>query len=176
VAPPGGAAPDSTRAPWPAPPPVTLVGLRTRFCRFPDGGGADWGVTVRVLVRLPPLKEAVITTAVVACTTAVVIANVPVKPLVGTVTLAGTPATAGLLLESEMTVVSGAGTLTMTVPLDVFPPTMVVGLTSRFVSTVGGGGACGVKLRVADQAPGTPAVLTPRTRQNWVVVPRPPAA
>ena len=33
-----------------------------------------------------------------------------------------------------------------------------------------------MKLRVADHAPGTPAKLTPRTRQNLVVVLRPPAA
>ena len=64
----------------------------------------------------------------------------------------------------------------MTVPLVAVPPTTVAGLMSRFVTTVGGGGACGVKLRAADQAPGTPAKLTPRTRQNLVVVLRPPAA
>ena len=54
----------------------------------------------------------------------------------------------------------------MMVPLEALPPTTVVGLMSTLVTLVGGGGACGVKLRVADQAPGVPAVLTPRTRQN----------
>ena len=76
------------------------------------------------------------------------------KPPVGTVTLAGTLATAGLLLDSEITAVSGAASLTITVPLDRSPPTTVVGLMSRFVSVVGGGAACGWKLRTADQAPG----------------------
>ena len=71
-----------------------------------------------------------ITTVVVVETAAVEIKKVPVKPPVGTVTLAGTLATAGLLLESEITVVSGAASLTITVPLDRSPPTTVVGLMS----------------------------------------------
>ena len=41
---------------------------------------------------------------------------------------------------------------------------------------MGAGGACGAKLRVTDQAPGTPAELTPRTRQKWVVVASPEVA
>ena len=95
---------------------------------------------------------------------------------VGTVTLAGTWATAGLLLESATTVPpSGAAALTMIVPLVASPPATVVGLMSTFVTEVGGGGACAVKLRVADHAPGTPAELTPRTRQNCVPAGRPPA-
>jgi hypothetical protein len=46
---------------------------------------------------------------------------------------------------------------------------------STRVTAVGGGAACGVKLLTADQAPGVPALLTPRTRQNCVVVASPPA-
>ena len=115
-----------------------------------------------------------IVTVVLAATAAVVIVNVAVKPPAGTVTLAGTFATAVLLLESETTVVSGAAAPTMMVPLEAFPPSTVDGLMSTFVTVVGGGGACGVKLRVADQAPGVPAVLTPRARQNSVVVGSPP--
>ena len=62
-----------------------------------------------------------ITTAVVAATAEVVIVNVPVKPVDGTVTVAGTEATAGLLLDSETTAPpSGAPTLRTTVP-----PTLV---------------------------------------------------
>jgi hypothetical protein len=84
---------------------------------------------------------AVMTTLVVLATGEVAIVNDPVKPPVGTVTVAGTPATAGLLLDREMTVVSGAETLTITVPLDESPPATVVGLMSRFVNAVGAGAA-----------------------------------
>jgi hypothetical protein len=174
VAPPAGAAPESVTTPWEGEPPLTLDGLVTRPWSVGAAGGAPATVTVSGDDRLPPLNEAVIVTVVLAATAVVVIVNVPVKPPVGTVTLAGTLATAGLLLESETTVVWGAAALTITVPLDALPPTTVDGLMSTFVTVVGGGGACGVKLRVADHAPGTPAVLTPRTRQNCVVVASPP--
>jgi hypothetical protein len=174
--PPGGAALESVTTPCEPEPPVTLDGLTTKRWSVGAGGGAPATVTVSGALRVPPLYDAVIVTVVLDCTADVVIVNVPVKPPVGTVTLAGTPATAGLLLESAMTVVWGAATLTTTVPLDPSPPATVDGFTSRFVNAVGGGGACGVKLRVADQAPATPAVFTPRTRQNWVVVASPPVA
>jgi hypothetical protein len=176
VAPACGAAADSVMTPCELDPPATVSGLATSLCTVGPGGGAPAGVTVSVAVLDVPLNEAVIVTAVVAETADVVIVNVPVNPPTGTVTLAGTAATAGLLLESAMTVVSGAAVLTITVPLDASPPATVGGLMSRFVTDVGGGGACGVKLRVADHAPGTPAELTPRTRQNCVVVARPPVA
>src|SRR3954470_17300556 len=39
-----------------------------------------------------------------------------------------------------------------------------------------GGAGCGEKLRTAENGPGTPAVLIPRTRQKWVVVARPVVA
>ena len=174
VVPPAGAVPESVTTPCEPDPPATLSGLTSRPCSAGAGGGAPAGVTVSGAVRLVPLYEAVIVTVVLAATADVVIVKVPVKPPVGTVTLAGTLATAVLLLESETTVVSGAATLTITVPLEASPPATVDGLTSRFVSAVGGGAACGVKLRAADQAPGVPAVLTPRTRQNCVVVASPP--
>jgi hypothetical protein len=174
VAPPAGAAPESVTTPWEAEPPATLDGLAARLWKAGAGGGAPAAVTVSGADRLPPLNEAVMVTVVLAATAAVVIVNVPVNPPVGTFTLAGTPATAGLLLESETTVVSGAATLTITVPLEALPPTTADGLTSTLVTAVGGGGACGVKLRAADQAPGVPAVFTPRTRQNCVVVASPP--
>ena len=82
AAPAAGAAPDRTSVPCTPVPPVTLLGFRARFCRLAEGGGADCGVTVSVPVRLVPLRDAVITTAVLACTADVEIVNVPVKPLV----------------------------------------------------------------------------------------------
>ena len=130
-------------------------------------------MTVKVAVLDVPLYVAVIVTVVFAETVDVMIVNVPVKPVAGTVTLAGTPATTGLLLESETTAPpSGAPTLRTTVPDEASPPATVDGFADTSVSVAGGGGACGVKLRTADQAPAVPAELTPRTRQKCATVAR----
>lgn len=114
-----------------------------------------------------------IVTVVLAVTGAVAIGNVAVKLIDGASTVAGTLATAGLLLDSEMRAPpSGAGVLKTTVPLDPFPPTTVDGFVEN-VDNVGGGGACcGVKVHVADHAPGVPAEFTPRTRQKCGVAAR----
>ena len=114
-----------------------------------------------------------IVTVVLAATAVVEIGNVPVKSLAGIVTLAGTLATAALLLDSATTAFgSGAPTLNTTVPLDAFPPTTVEGFVDIVDKVAGGGAACGVKLRVSDHAPGVPAEFTPRTRQKCVTVAR----
>lgn len=173
VAPADGAAPDNVTVPWAPEPPVTLAGLTETLCSAAGGGAAAAGVTVSVPVRVVPLYEAVMTTAVLAATGEVVIVKSPVKPVDGTVTVAGTAATPGLLLERETTApVAGAGVLSTTVPNDESPPTTVAGLMLIDESVAAGGGACGVKLRTADHAPAVPAVLTPRTRQKWVAVER----
>ena len=155
-------------------PPSTVDGLAVTLCRVTVGAPA--GVTVSVPVRLDPLYVAVIMTVVEAATAEVEMTNVPVNEFAGTVVVAGTLATPGLLLDSETTVsVAGPADITM-VPLEPSPPTTVVGLTSTLVSTAGGGGACAVKLRTADHAPADPAELTPRTRQKWVPAARPVVA
>ena len=100
--------------------------------------------------------------------------EVAVKLFAGAVVVAGTLATPGLLLVSEITAPpSGAPELSTTVPLEASPPTTVEGLMSIEPSTAGGGGSCGVKLRTADHGPATPALFTPRTRQKCVVVASP---
>src|SRR6266850_2825442 len=106
-------------------------------------------------------------TVVLAATGEVAIANVPVKLKAGAVTLEGTLATAGLLLDSAISAPpAGALELSTTVPDDPSPPTTVEGLVEN-VDNVGGGGAgCGVKVQTADHGPTTPAELTPRTRQK----------
>ena len=96
----------------------------------------------------------------------------PVKPLGATVVVAGTLATAGLLLDSDTTAPLVAATLMTTVPAAAVPPSTEDGLTSIVDSDAGGGAGWGVKLRTADHAPATPAEFTPRTRQKWVVVAR----
>ena len=94
-----------------------------------------------------------ITTFVEAATAEVEMTNEPVNELAGTVVVAGTLATLGLLLDSEITAsAAGPADITM-VPLELSPPATVVGLMSTFVSAAAGGGVCAVKLRTADQAP-----------------------
>ena len=70
-------------------------------------------------------------TEVVVVTAEVLTTKLPVKPLSGAVVVAGTLATAGLLLDSEITAPpSGADVVRTTVPLDASPPTTVAGLRS----------------------------------------------
>ena len=152
---------------------MTAAGLTETLWIVAGGGGAPGGVTVSVPVLVVPLYEAVMTTVTFAETGEVVIVKDPVKPTGGTVTVAGTLATAGLLLDRVTTApFAGAGVLRTTVPDELLPPTTVAGLMSIVESTAGGGAACGVKLRTADHGPATPALFTPRTRQKWVAVER----
>ena len=74
----------------------------------------------------------------------------PVKPLGATVVVAGTLATAGLLLDSETTAPLVAPTLMTTVPATAVPPSTEDGLTSIVDRDAGGGATWGVKLRTAD--------------------------
>jgi hypothetical protein len=173
VAPACGAAPVSVTVPCAPEPPVTLAGLTDTLCSAAAGAGGAGGVTVSVAVRVEPLYEAVMTIDTLAETGEVVTVKSPVKPVDGTVVVAGTVATAGLLLESDTTApLAGAGVLRTTVPKEASPPTTVDGLMFIVDSVAAGGGAWGVKLRTADQGPAVPAEFTPRTRQKCVAVER----
>jgi len=67
---------------------------------------------------------------VLALTGLVVAVNVAVVALAGTVTLAGTCAAEGLLLDNVTSAPpAGAGPFSVTVPVDVPPPTTDAGLT-----------------------------------------------
>ena len=121
---------------------------------------------------MAPLNDAVIVTCVFVATATVVTANVAVKPFGAIVAVAGTLATAGLLLDSVTVPPSVAATSVIAVPADWVPPATVDGLRSSVDSCAVGGAACGVKLRVAENGPATPATLMPRTRQKCVVVGR----
>jgi hypothetical protein len=78
-----------------------------------------------------------IVAVVVAATGVVVMEKVPVVAPAATVTLAGTPA-AGLVLESTTDEPpTGAATLNVTVPVELAPPTRLVG-TSASVDKTGG--------------------------------------
>ena len=163
VAPPAGAPLDSDTNAEVLFPPVTLDGLTVTLCNV---GPAEAGVTVSVADRVSPLYDAVIVTVVLVATADVVTANDPVNPFCATVVVAGTLATAGLLLESEMTAPLVADVSITTVPDDVLPPTIDDGLRSMVDSREGGGAVWAVKLRTDDHGPTTPAELTPRTRQK----------
>ena len=127
-------------------------------------------MTVRVALLVSPLYEAVMVTAVVVVTAEVFTTKLPVNPVA--VVVAGTLATAGLLLDKEITTTLGSNVDITSVPKDALPPTTFAGLRSIVDNCEGGGAVCGVKLRTAENGPATPAEFTPRTRQKWVLVPR----
>ena len=163
TAPPAGAPADSDTNPDVLSPPATLDGLIvTLFSVTP----APAGVIVSVAERVEPLYVAVIVAVVVAETADVVTVKFPANPFGGTVVVAGTLATAGLLLDNEITAPSVADTSVTTVPADCAPPSTVVGLRSMVDNCAGGGAACGVTVRTADHAPAWPAELMERTRQE----------
>src|SRR3954453_6741190 len=103
------------------------------------------GVTVKPAVFVVPLKVAVMVTWVLAVTWVVGMLTTPLCDPEATVTLAGTDATAGLLLDSETVESAGAPADSTTAPWAVEPPARVEGLTTRFVRM---GPELGVTVRV----------------------------
>jgi hypothetical protein len=102
---------------------------------------AYWLGAIHVMVA----GEAVVTGNTVV-TVNVVLALPP-----GTVTLPGTVATERLLLDSDTTAPpAGAGPLSVTVPVEGFPPTTEDGLKDREASTTGGGSTGGSTVRGED--------------------------
>jgi hypothetical protein len=121
VAPAGGAAPLRVAVPVELLPPTTELGDLLNEDRVA-------AVTVRVALLLPP-SEAVITEVVVEATPRDVTLKVADVDPAGTVTLAGTVATAVLLLVSTTEAPPvGAAPFKRTVPVELLPPTTLVGL------------------------------------------------
>src|SRR2546422_3651657 len=113
-APPAGAGPESVTVPVELEPPVTVDGLSVSDESLGRGGG----VTVSVAVLVAPPAEAMMSTGVEEATTKVVIENDAELRPAPTVTLGGTPATAGVVLESvTVTPGPGAGRLSVTMPV-----------------------------------------------------------
>ena len=124
------------------------------------------GATVSVAVREAPPYEAVMVADVLAATLVVVTANVALVVPAATVTLDGTPAAALLLETATAAPPVGAAADNVTVPLEPFPPTTLVGFTVRPDRVAGPAVVCVVKLRVEDQEPAVPAAFRPRTRHH----------
>ena len=122
VAPPIGAAPFKVTVPVEMAPPTTVPGLR----EIEDNIAA---LTVRVVVRATPAYIAVIVTDLFALTGVVVIVNVVLVDPAAMVAFEGTRATAELLVCRVMSVPPlGAGPFSVTVPVELAPPTTEVGL------------------------------------------------
>jgi hypothetical protein len=164
TAPPVGAPAVSVTVPCDVVPPVTLVGLRVTPCRLAAGGS---GVTVSVVVLLMPLYEAVSVTGALPVTAAVATANDALVAPAATVTLAGTVAAPVLLLVSATTAPpDGAAAVNVTVPVDPVPPTTDDGLTVTADNAAAVVAPPGVKRRVAENGPNTPAEFRARTRHH----------
>ena len=88
----------------------------------------DAAVTVRVALALPP-RVPVMTEVVVEATPRVVTVNVADGLPAETVTLAGTVAAKVLPLASVTTAAVGAAPFSRSVPVELFPPTTLVGLS-----------------------------------------------
>jgi hypothetical protein len=101
--------------------------------RFWAGGGPPGEVfTTSVAERDVPLMFAESVTVALALTLAVVTGKLALEPPAGTVTLAGTAAAAGLLLDKGTdNPPAGATFASVTVPCAVSPPKTVVGLTEN---------------------------------------------
>ena len=131
-APPAGAAPFNVAVPAEEAPPVTVCGLLVSDNKLA-------GLIVRVAVFEVPYV-AVITDEEVAATPLVVTGKAAVVAPAETVTLLGVCATAVLLLESVTNVPPvGAALARVTVPVELFPPTKLVGLSASDVRVPAGG-------------------------------------
>lgn len=121
TAPVGGAEPVSVTVPVELLPPITELGVRVTDERVA-------AVTVRVAVALA-LKVAVMTEVVLDATPRLVTINVLELLPAGTVMLAGTVAAIVLLLLSDTTAPPvGATPFSLTVAVELLPPTTLVGL------------------------------------------------
>jgi hypothetical protein len=122
VIPVDGAAPLRVTVPVDGLPPATVDGFKLKA----DKAGV--GVIVKAAVFVTPLKAADMLATVDEATVFVPILKLAVVAPCGTVTDGGTVADA-LLLERVTTILAAAAPVSVTVPVDEFPPTTLVGFT-----------------------------------------------
>jgi hypothetical protein len=174
IAPALGAPLVNVTVPCDALPPVTVVGLTLTEDRLAGTGGGGGGPTLSDAVLVTPLKDAEIVTLLVVLTVTVLMVKLALVEPAATVTLAGVEATPGLLLDAVTSAPPlGAALLNVTVPCELFPPTRLVGFSDSDESVGDAGAACGVKRRVDDQLPATPAEFLARTRHQCCTVESP---
>ena len=116
-------------------------------------------------------------TLVFALTALVVTLKLALLAPAATVTLARTPAAAGLLLESVTTAPpEGAAAVKVAVPVEEVGPTTLGGFTDTAdkLATAGAVAACGSKRRVLENGPNTPTEFCARTRHHKRCAGRPP--
>ena len=102
-----------------------------------------------------------------AMTAVVVTVKVALVAPAATITLAGTPATDMLLLESVTTAPpEGAAPVNVTVPVEEIPPTTDAGFTLTADRLAAAAAACAVKRCVEENRPATPDALMARTRHH----------
>jgi len=155
-------------------PPSTLVGLTVTALRTEEAGE----FTVIGAKRIVPPSVAVSWTVVGATLNVVTVKLALVAPA-ATVTLAGTLAEPGRLLDRVTTVATvGAALASITVPVAGLPPVTLLGLTLNEESAGGGGGVpAGFTVKVADWVtppPETEIVTTVCTVTGLVKMLKPP--
>ena len=114
-------------------------------------------------------------TEVDALTAVVVTMKLALVAPAGTVTLVGTVATELLALESVTTAPpEGAAALKVAVPVEEVGPTTLAGFTDNEDKLAVAAAAWGVKRRVAENGPNTPAEFCARTRHHSRCAGKPP--
>jgi hypothetical protein len=138
VTPPVPAAAVRVTVPVPDCPLTRTAGFTAMPLRAPDAAGGGLIVTPKIV--LTPALDAVKVTAFEEVTVPAVTVNVAEVEPAGTVTLAGTPAAVALELESVTTMPPvPAAVVRLTVPVPVWPLTIVLGLTDTLLSAAAGG-------------------------------------
>jgi hypothetical protein len=126
-------------------------------------GPDEGGLTVRVAVLESPPAEAVRVAERCDATLEVAALNVALDCPAGTLTLDGTDTDPSELVSATAMPPSGAGAARLTVPVAGVPPVTEVGDRESAASVGELVPACGVKLRVAENGPNTPAAFRART-------------
>src|SRR5712692_6293311 len=160
-APPAGAAALKVTVPVEDAGPTTLVGLSAMVESVTAGGGGGGGVTVSGTVRVTPPKDAEMVAELAAATGEVDTVKVALVAPAAIVTLAGTLATAALLLESDTTAGLGVTAAKVTVPVEELPPTTLVGLTVTALRTDAAGEFTVI---------GAKRIVPPSVAVSWTVV------